>query len=89
MVLPEGTPVAAYPVEGPLEVVGSPAQGGVLEEDLGAGWYRALTVPRHEARTRAMAFSWAYACVLFLGHLVPARKGRVLDPVEVVRSAVT
>lgn len=84
-----GTPVAAYPVEGPLEVVGSPAQGGVLEKDLSTGWYSALTVPRHEARARAMAFSWAYACVLFLGHLVPARQGKMLDPVGITRSAVT
>ncbi|OGB33144.1 MAG: alpha-mannosyltransferase [Burkholderiales bacterium RIFCSPLOWO2_12_FULL_61_40] len=84
-----GTPVAAYPVEGPLEVVGSPAQGGVLEKDLSTGWYSALTVPRHEARARAMAFSWAYASLLFLGHLVPARQGKVLDPVAIARSAVT
>lgn len=84
-----GTPVAAYPVEGPLEVVGNPAQGGVLEKDLSTGWYSALTVPRHEARARAMAFSWAYACVLFLGYLVPARQGKVLDPVVITRSAVT
>jgi glycosyltransferase involved in cell wall biosynthesis len=72
-----GTPVAAYPVDGPLEVLGQhmgrPA-GGVLDEDLKRAWYRALTVPRHEARARALAFSWEQAGQLFLDHLVPARQ---------------
>lgn len=84
-----GTPVAAYPVEGPLEVVGTPAMGGILEADLSTGWYGALTVPRHEARARAMEFSWAYASLLFLGHLVPARQGRVFEQVVITHSAVT
>ena len=48
-----GTPVAAYPVEGPLEVVGQPPMGGVLHADLSVAWYRALALPRHEARERA------------------------------------
>ncbi|MDR7306651.1 glycosyltransferase family 1 protein [Rhodoferax saidenbachensis] len=73
-----GTPVAAYPVEGPNEVVGTPAQGGVLDDDLTAAWYAALAVPRHEARTRALHFSWAYASLLFAGHLVPTHTARTL-----------
>jgi len=68
-----GTPVAAYPVEGPLEVVGSPACGGALHQDLASAWYQALAVPRHAARTRAQAFSWAHASQLFVRHLVPSR----------------
>ena len=68
-----GTPVAAYDVEGPLEVVGSsPPQGGALSGDLQQAWHRARSVPRHEARTRALTFSWAHATRLFMGHLVPA-----------------
>lgn len=70
-----GTPVAAYPVEGPTEVVGVPAQGGVTHGDLQKAWYGALSVPRHEARSRALQFSWAYASLMFAGHLVPARAG--------------
>jgi glycosyltransferase involved in cell wall biosynthesis len=84
-----GTPVAAYPVEGPLEVVGAPARGGVLDHDLAAGWYRALALPRHEARARAMDFSWAYASLLFLGHLVPAKRGQVFDRIAISHRAVT
>ncbi len=71
-----GTPVAAYPVDGPLEVLGQQegrAQGGALAPDLLHACHRALAVPRHEARRRAEAFSWAQASRQFLGHLVPAR----------------
>jgi glycosyltransferase involved in cell wall biosynthesis len=73
-----GTPVAAFPVEGPNEVIGSPPQGGVLEGDLSAAWYGALAVPRHEARQRALHFGWAYAALLFAGHLVAARPGQIV-----------
>jgi glycosyltransferase involved in cell wall biosynthesis len=68
-----GTPVVAYPVEGPMEVMGAPAQGGVLDEDLTRGWYGALSVTRGEARSRALDFSWAHTARLFAGFLVPAR----------------
>jgi glycosyltransferase involved in cell wall biosynthesis len=73
-----GTPVAAYPVDGPLEVLGQhegQAQGGALDEDLLGACQRALAVPRRDARRRAEAFSWAHASRQFLGHLVPARGG--------------
>ncbi len=72
-----GTPVAAYPVDGPLEVLGlgdGRTAGGVLDADLQSAWYRALAVPRHEARARALDFSWEQAGQLFLTHLVPARQ---------------
>lgn len=74
-----GTPVAAFPVEGPTEVVGVPPQGGVTHSDLQQAWYGALSVPRHEARSRALQFSWAYASLMFAGHLVPARAGTRLQ----------
>ena len=67
-----GTPVAAYPVDGPLEVLGQPQpRGGVLHADLQQASFAALAVPRHEARARALEFSWAEAGRLFVGHLVP------------------
>jgi len=86
-----GTPVAAYPVDGPLEVLGQSegnVRGGVLHEDLRQAWYQALAVPRHEARNRALDFSWIQAGQQFLGHLVPARKGATtvtpIQPNEIV-----
>ena len=75
-----GTPVAAYPVDGPLEVLGKAGglddgvhHGGVLDADLRQACYRALTVPRHEARLRSLDFSWAHAAQLFEGFLVEVR----------------
>ena len=70
-----GTPVAAYPVAAPREVLGAPPRGGVTHNDLQQAWYGALSVPRHEARNRALQFGWAYAVLMFIGHLVPARAG--------------
>ena len=69
-----GTPVAAYPVDGPLQVMGQAggqAHGGVLHEDLQQAAHMALQVPRTEARARAMAFGWHETVRVFLGHLVP------------------
>lgn len=84
-----GTPVAAYPVDGPTEVLGMPANGGALDNDLASAWYRALAVPRHVARGRALQFSWAYASRLFSGHLVGAKKGSNLDRESILKSSVT
>ncbi|MEO7547469.1 MAG: glycosyltransferase family 1 protein [Ramlibacter sp.] len=74
-----GTPVAAYPVDGPLEVLGRMhadgrrSMGGAMDTDLQQACFKALGVPREEARRRAMDFSWARATSLFTGFLVPAR----------------
>jgi glycosyltransferase involved in cell wall biosynthesis len=76
-----GTPVAAYPVDGPLEVLSKAGgmddglyHGGVLDADLQQACYKALAVPRHEARLRALDFSWAHAAQLFDGFLVSAHQ---------------
>jgi glycosyltransferase involved in cell wall biosynthesis len=71
-----GTPVAAYPVDGPLQVLGvnaddySNSLGGVLHADLQRASILALATPRGLARLRAMAFSWSQACGLFESFLV-------------------
>jgi glycosyltransferase involved in cell wall biosynthesis len=49
-----GTPVAAFPVTGPLDVVGA-SGGGVLDHDLGRAAMQALDVPRRCARAMGMA----------------------------------
>jgi glycosyltransferase involved in cell wall biosynthesis len=71
-----GTPVAAYPEAGPLDVVGPHREGGVLDADLRAAALAALQVPREQARARALRFDWSAVCDQFLGHLVPARGGQ-------------
>lgn len=75
-----GTPVAAYPVDGPLTVLGRPREdgggslGGVMHADLQKACFAALSVPRYDARDRALDFSWAHAAQLFTDYLVPARR---------------
>ncbi len=70
-----GTPVAAYPVDGPLEVLGTPEghKGGVLHADLQQAFGSALKVSRAQARERALAFSWRQAGQLFQDNLVAAK----------------
>lgn len=75
-----------------MEVLGQStgvARGGVLHEDLLSAWHQALAVPRHEARARALDFSWAQATRLFLGHLVPARKDVLIDNASRTAEVVT
>jgi glycosyltransferase involved in cell wall biosynthesis len=73
-----GTPVAAFPVQAATEALGALPKGGALHQNLSIAWYGALSTPRHEARNRALQFSWAYASLMFAGHLVPARSGNRL-----------
>ncbi|HEX6703662.1 MAG TPA: glycosyltransferase family 1 protein [Albitalea sp.] len=67
-----GLPVAAFPVPGPLDVVGD-SDGGVLHEDLRHAALQALEIPRERAMARARQFDWRPVCDQFIGHLVPAR----------------
>ena len=67
-----GTPVAAYPVAGPLDVVGA-SPGGVLDVDLKRAALRSLDVPRAQSRARALEFDWYAVCRQFIEHLVPVR----------------
>ncbi|MBC7954294.1 MAG: glycosyltransferase family 1 protein [Cytophagales bacterium] len=69
-----GTPVAAYPVPGPLDVVApqhNADDGGVLHDDLRVAALRALDIPRSAARRRALQFDWAEVCRQFIEYLVP------------------
>jgi glycosyltransferase involved in cell wall biosynthesis len=69
-----GTPVAAFPVDGPLQVLGDgdgAFVGGVLSEDLHAAVKASLETPREQARDRAEFFGWASTVALFKSYLVP------------------
>ncbi len=65
-----GTPVAAFPVPGPIDVVGDSA-GGVLDADLRSACLRALDLPREAVRAHAEQFSWARATRQFVAALAP------------------
>lgn len=66
--LASGTPVAAYPVTGPIDVIGS-APVGVLDEDLRTAALKALHVSRQACRAYSLQYSWAASADQFLRHL--------------------
>lgn len=63
--LASGTPVAAYPVTGPIDIVGD-GIGGAVSNDLGEAAMKALHVDRAEARQRALRYSWQACAEMFL-----------------------
>ncbi len=65
-----GVPVAAYPVTGPLDVVGD-SGAGVLDEDLAKAAVAALEIDRTKVRAYAELFSWRACAEQFLGYLAP------------------
>lgn len=68
-----GTPVACYPVDGPLEVIGN-SGGGIMSNDLKDAVLKALQISRQEARARAEAFSWYVTAKNFVDYLEPIRQ---------------
>jgi glycosyltransferase involved in cell wall biosynthesis len=73
-----GTPIAAYPVPGPIDVVGQSA-GGVLHADLGAACLEALKLPRDAVRRHAERYSWAAATDQILSALQPIGSAESID----------
>jgi glycosyltransferase involved in cell wall biosynthesis len=70
-----GTPVAAYPVTGPIDVVRDSA-AGVLSSDLRGAALEALACDRAAVRNYALRFSWATATSQFFSNLhmrIPAQ----------------
>jgi len=63
-----GTPVAAFPVTGPLDII--TPEVGSLNEDLRAACLDALTRDRTICRAYAERFSWRACAQLFVEHLV-------------------
>lgn len=64
-----GVPVAAYPVPGPLDVVGDAPEAAVLDEDLGKAALAALRLDRYACRAFAERHSWPVSAKQFLGNL--------------------
>lgn len=66
--LASGVPVAAYPVEGPLDVING-SGAGCLDWDLGRAVKDALIIPPAVCRAHALTFSWQASAQQFLGNL--------------------
>jgi glycosyltransferase involved in cell wall biosynthesis len=65
-----GTPVAAFPVPGPIDVV-TDADAGVLDADLRAAALAAMALDRSKVRRHAARFSWEAATRDFIANLNP------------------
>jgi 1,2-diacylglycerol 3-alpha-glucosyltransferase/glucuronosyltransferase len=68
--LASGVPVAAYPVPGPLDVIGD-SGAGVLDEDLGRAALAALAISRERCRAHALRYTWAASADQFVNNLWP------------------
>lgn len=83
-----GTPVAAFPVPGPLDVIGDSA-AGVMHHDLREACLQALALPREGVRRRAETFSWRAATLQIQAALqvIPLALRRPRDDAGVLVSA--
>jgi glycosyltransferase involved in cell wall biosynthesis len=68
--LAAGVPVAAFPVAGPIDVIGD-APVGHLDHDLRRAALACLQIPRKACRDYALKFSWRASAEQFLCNLVP------------------
>ncbi len=74
--LASGTPIAAYPVTGPADILeGAPPGVGALDHDLRAAALRALDGDRSACRAHAERFSWRACADAFLANLVVVGPG--------------
>jgi glycosyltransferase involved in cell wall biosynthesis len=74
-----GTPVAAFPVTGPLDVIADHPVGA-LDTDLRRACIRALGVSRETCRSFALERSWENSARQFIGNLNVLQPSRSLRP---------
>jgi glycosyltransferase involved in cell wall biosynthesis len=73
-----GLPVAAFPVPGPLDVVGT-SGAGALNEDLRRAAQVALKIGRKIPREHALKFTWAASARQFLDNVAVAHGASVFE----------
>jgi glycosyltransferase involved in cell wall biosynthesis len=74
-----GTPVAAFPVTGPKDVIADHPIGAI-DRDLRAACLRALAMSRQTCRSFALSRSWENSARQFVGNLTALQPSRVLRP---------
>ena len=70
-----GTPVAAFPVMGPIDVIAD-RPIGVLDNDLRRACIGALSLSREACRNFALSYSWENSTRQFIGNLSELQTGR-------------
>ncbi|WP_300304354.1 glycosyltransferase family 1 protein [Ferrovibrio sp.] len=74
--LASGVPVAAYPVTGPIDVVGPHPEVGALHDDLEVAIANALGKSPEACRALALQYSWDACTDQFLNNLAPLETAR-------------
>ncbi|MDP9812134.1 glycosyltransferase involved in cell wall biosynthesis [Rhizobium tibeticum] len=67
--LASGVPVAAYPVTGPLDIIGEDNEVGALDNELRTACLAALSASREKARDLALQYSWEAATTQFINNI--------------------
>ena len=80
-----GTPVAAFPVTGPLDVIADHPIGA-LDRNLRAACLRALSMSRETCRAFALERSWENSARQFIGNLAASQPARSLRAGRVAAS---
>lgn len=70
-----GVPVAAYPVQGPTDIVAH-GETGYLSEDLRAAALDALKLDRKKCREAALAYTWEASTAQFMEYIETAKPVR-------------
>lgn len=65
-----GTPVAGYPVSGPVDIIPG-SRAGVVNEDLETACLEALNLSRHACVAHAQKYSWESVSEVFYDYLTP------------------
>jgi glycosyltransferase involved in cell wall biosynthesis len=81
-----GTPVAAFPVTGPLDVIADHPVGA-LDTDLRSACIRALGISRESCRSFALERSWENSARQFIGNLSALQPSRSLRPARRVAAS--
>src|SRR3984885_2201511 len=77
--LASGVPIAAFPVTGPMDVIGGNPIG-VLNEDLRVACMQALWISREACREFALRYSWENSAGQFIGHARKVAVGAAREP---------
>lgn len=67
--LASGVPVAAYPVTGPIDIIGRNGRAGALNDDLRQACLEALSCSSQDALALARTYSWEKASKQFLDNV--------------------
>jgi glycosyltransferase involved in cell wall biosynthesis len=78
-----GTPVAAFPVTGPLDVIADHPIGAI-DNDLRSACMRALEMSRETCRSFALERSWDNSARQFIGNLAALQPSRSLRSAPVL-----